>query len=961
MAGRRNYQIDRRRSKPTKQQEMDANNFGDDDGDDDFEEDANNLGYDDEEQQEDEQQEDEQQEELEQAQDTLESEEKQDKTVNEQEVEEQPDDEDAEEEEELSSNKEDSGEEYKEDSSVQEEEEEDDEEEYEPEKTTANRGRKRPPAARGRASARAKRRSYDDDDDSDSDFGQPKRRARRNAGAKKKKYQEESESEQEFESEHSDEPSPPNKKRRNRPPKAAAAAKSKPRGRPAKSKVAKRKQDDDDSEEEEEEFDEEEEDSDDSEFGTPRPKKTNKKNTRRSNRRGSAKSSEEDEEKFSNPQSRLSAASRRSTPSRFSAAIASQRLTDLSGSSEEEQDQEVKSNPKNKKGPMSSDEEFLADSESEASEEKANKSDDDSSLHDDTPATGDVGDVDDDEVGTADESSDEEELLNSPVAKKNVSQMDEISPRRSSQGNNNDDDQDSSGSEAFEAEMRRRNSRPKLPTCPSIEDAITAEPLPKRHVCYVSPDGTSRQCFSLETLRQIALKSTARKFRVDLTGDQQTFLQPPHFRTSMSDDLLDQIASRFGREALELHGEFYRRKSMALDDDDEQEDGIFVPQNSLLQDPEAFMDHLERYIDRQMGHQDIYTCPLCYSQMHRRVVETSRAKQDDDSDEERESGGFDSPVESVYDPMLVLGYLDDDNFEAASAFCFTKVAKLKVHIREDHRADTKGIQGNDMYARYKIRAPDGLLQRWLKNTNRFETYQGDMRRYWNEGNNQNFVYLLQLMQRAEIYREILQDEDDEDRDVAEDYLVVARTFFESFADRVQHDWERLSSPFLKSKGEDLKGFLVDDEDEEDEIPHFIAQRELAGQGEETSDANDLVSKIQRKYAEHEDDSEDGVFEEADEDENAGAENGEDDSDVNDEVLNGYYSEVEEQDDWVKDIKSKRKPKLCPNNVNGSATKRVGKQLTKRKSTPSPSTAKLKPEPSCSASRKLVILEDSEDE
>jgi hypothetical protein len=972
MAGRRNYQIDRRRTKTTKQQEMDANNFGDDDDDEnefeqeefdeDQQEDVNPFGND--EDDDEENQEDAPQEELEQVQETLGAEEKQDNTVNEQEVEEQPaGDEDVEEEEEVSSiNKEDSGEDYKEDSSVTEEEEED---EYEPEETTAaKRGRKRPPAAPVRASARAKRSSYgdddDDDDDSDSDFGQPKRRARCNAGAKKKKYQEDSEEEQEFESEHSEEPSPPhNEKRRDRPPKAAAKAKALPRGRPAKRKVVKRKEDDD-SEEEEEEFDEEEDDSDDSEFGKPRPKKNNKRNTRRSNRNGMTGSSEEDEEEFSNPQTRLSAASRRSTPSRFSAALASQRLTDFP-SEEEEQDEEVKPKPKprNGKGSMSSDEEFLADSESEASDEKANNSesyDDDSSVHDNTPATAtaQVGDVDDNEVGTADESSDEEEFMDTPVAKKKVSPMDEITPRRSSQG----DDDDSSGSEAFVAEMRQRNSRPKLPVCPSIEDAITAETLPKRHVCYISPDGSSRQCFALETLRLIALKNTTRTFRVDLTGDQQTFLQPPHFRTSMSDDLLDQIASRFGREALELDGEFYRRKPIALNDDDDEQDGIFVPHHSLLRDHEAFMDHLERYIERQMGHQDIYTCPLCYSEMHRRIV----AKQDDESDEERENEASDSPVESVYDPMLVLGYVDDDTFEAASAFCFTKVAKLKVHIREDHRVDTKGIQGNDMYARYKIRAPDGLLQRWLNNTNRFGTFQGDMRRYWNEGNNQNFVYLLQLMQRAEIYREILQDEDDEDRDVAEGYLLVARTFFESFANRVRHDWERLASPFFKSKGEDLKGFLVDDEDEEDEIPHFIAQRELAGQGEETSDANDLVSKIQRKYAEHEDDSEGDVSEEADDDENAEDEDGEDDSDANVEVPNGYYSEVEEEeDDWVKDIKSKRKSKSSPKNVNGSATKRVGKKLTKRKSTPSPSSAKLEPEPSSSASKKLVILEDSEDE
>ena len=126
-------------------------------------------------------------------------------------------------------------------------------------------------------------------------------------------------------------------------------------------------------------------------------------------------------------------------------------------------------------------------------------------------------------------------------------------------------------------------SRPILSLCPSTHDVITAEPLPHIHVCFIVPDGKSRHCFALETLHKIATASQHPQYRKDyLSNEKQlTFLQPPHFRSAMSDELLDQVASRFGRAALDLNGDFYKRRKISkvttkvtsTSSDDEENDG----------------------------------------------------------------------------------------------------------------------------------------------------------------------------------------------------------------------------------------------------------------------------------------------------------------------------------------------------------------------------------------------------
>lgn len=247
----------------------------------------------------------------------------------------------------------------------------------------------------------------------------------------------------------------------------------------------------------------------------------------------------------------------------------------------------------------------------------------------------------------------------------------------------------------------RKNAPPRIPCCPSEVDEITTDQLPPIHVCYLSPDGNSRQCFCLETLHKIATMSSHPQYRTNLSNERQlTFLQPPHFRSAMSDELLDQIASRFGRNALDLNGEFYQRKnrraraSAVGSDDDAEEEEYQVNFTRVHTDQGLFMSSWRDYQIRTMGSQDLYPCPLCYAVAHHRL-----ASPPPESDEEKD---IPLPEEFSFDPMAVLGSLDNDNFETAAGFCFTKIAKVKEHIRNEHSCNTVRID-NAVFFRYKVR------------------------------------------------------------------------------------------------------------------------------------------------------------------------------------------------------------------------------------------------------------------
>jgi len=422
-------------------------------------------------------------------------------------------------------------------------------------------------------------------------------------------------------------------------------------------------------------------------------------------------------------------------------------------------------------------------------------------------------------------------------------------------------------------ESEQEQARVDIEDCPSTHDPITADELPRRHVCLISRDG-SRQCFALSTLHKIALTANLKRFRDDLGNQVQTFLAPPHFRTPMSDDMLDQIASRFGREALDLEGPFYIRPerpasgTKANGEDDDSDGMEDYSLHRALEDNDEFLKLVQGYAKAQMGSRDLYVCPLCYCVAQKVFCEKNPFQS---KTKKSERPKHSSDIESIrqqylgetrlQDPMAVLKILDKKytrELEIASTFCSTKVAVVKAHIRNHHYLKTTGIQGNDLYARYKIRGQDGLLQRFLFNRSGHHS-QGDMMRYWNTlGCNFDFVHLLCLVDRAQILAQINDSEaneevNDMERKEAQKYWERATEYFASFGGISGKLWELLSEPYRKSGGADMKDFISDDADVEAENHQAYEMDSFRKQQREEEERDRLV--VERLQAEFSDNGE----------------------------------------------------------------------------------------------------------
>ena len=670
---------------------------------------------------------------------------------------------------------------------------------------------------------------------------------------------------------------------------------------------------------------------------------------------------------------------------------------------------------KRRKAPHSSDEEFVLDSDDDNSSQDLSLSDDsDGNLMEDDNDILMIGDpdlsdddshpnnvkgnrkenknaahvvnIDNEKIGTVDDEDDDDAPSEHQKSGKNSPRMsgNEILP--SPKGPKNDDcpsDQDTAAAKSRAKSCIGRQSR--CPVCPSTEDAITLDPLSRLHVCYIVPDGKSRQCFNLETLRQIALKSSQLELRVDIDGERQNLLQPPAFRTPMSDDLVDQIASKFGRDALDLHGPYYKnRESKEHSKKDEyeyeyeHEYGSDSSGENIYDSLSYFRERMKDYFKKGMGSQDIYVCPLCYDQIHRSITKPKENDGDDDDDSDSDDGNENdtAPCDFNIDPMMVLGHLDNDEMYMASQFCFKKLADVKKHLREDHNVDTRGIQGNDLYKRYRVRAPDGLLQRWLSTQVRGPVKQGDMRIYWDDANTQTYIQLLDLIEQVHAYSEGADDDSSEDRghhDELGENANRAQEFFGTFATRAPNRWKMISSPFLKSN-ENVNDFIANDNDSIEEIsvgggqPHAFLHHQFMNGGD--SDENDFAHKLQRKYADVHDEetesrsssTEDELVIEGDVNQESGDEDNEEDNQF---VYsrNGYYSPVEEEtDEWMLKLQSQRRRKgsqqkkmqITATEVNTP----VGKRLFRRKTTPTGTSSSTS---GVSKKRRKLTIEDSSDD
>jgi hypothetical protein len=406
--------------------------------------------------------------------------------------------------------------------------------------------------------------------------------------------------------------------------------------------------------------------------------------------------------------------------------------------SEDESDVDFHSKKKAhaKKGQtLDSDEEFLLDEDDE--DENSN------ALSSDSSEITFAGDIDDDSLVEAsknkggkvdrnvtvgmvedvgDQDDDDDDLESIPIMKPSPA-LNDIQPRRhrtaampdsSDDASSNASSVDvlpltSSSQKKRRSPQSSRSSRALCLRCDSTKDVVTDEDLPEIHVCFFPPDNQNKQCFSLDTLRKIALAQPAPSL-VSTNGTIQrartSFLQPPHFRTPMSDDLLDQIASRFGRDALDIHGEYFRRPALEAHPTagswpEERAPGTSV----LLAQSESIIHQLERYIRSRMGSQDVYCCPICYVAAHQRlIIEEANVDDDDDDDSKCRLEDNEYVTDFQFDPISVLRDAGEfaEEFRIASTFCFKKVAQVKEHLRNDHSIVTKMVQGNDLYVRYKV-------------------------------------------------------------------------------------------------------------------------------------------------------------------------------------------------------------------------------------------------------------------
>jgi len=301
--------------------------------------------------------------------------------------------------------------------------------------------------------------------------------------------------------------------------------------------------------------------------------------------------------------------------------------------------------------------------------------------------------------------------------------------------------------------------------CTSTVDEITHEALPAKHVCWIAPDGKNKQCFALETLRRVASS----------LGKNQ-FLQPPHFRESISEDLKQQIVQKFGKDAL-LVWKINTDSSI-----------VFYTENG---EETSFRDMFDEYMQHCMGSADLYCCPLCYTEANRQIILSEISDFDEGEDFnidlEIERGVFDT---FKNDPMFVLGSIDNEQMLAASTFCFRTISDVKNHLRNTHMIQVDDLDGNSLFHRFRIRTGDGLLQRYLEKSQ--AKYQGSMQRYW-RNYNQDFVLLKYLAETPHP-------------------LMVSRNEFSaSFSERAYQMWSVISSPYLKL-GDDEGSFFASDEE-----------------------------------------------------------------------------------------------------------------------------------------------------
>jgi ElaB/YqjD/DUF883 family membrane-anchored ribosome-binding protein len=248
----------------------------------------------------------------------------------------------------------------------------------------------------------------------------------------------------------------------------------------------------------------------------------------------------------------------------------------------------------------------------------------------------------------------------------------------------------------------------------------------------------------------------------------------------------------------------------------------------------------------------------------------------------------------------------------------------------------------------QIRAPDGLLQRYL--SERGDSSAGMMQRYWFEGNNYNFVLLLSQVSQACLYRQILLDADhtdeDDELDKATKFLRPSHVFWTSFSDDVHHLWNYISMPFHRASKQEIKDFIVDD-DGDVATSSFSPRLFDVKSAIEEHAANKATAAYFSKYDDNE--------------------NSDESRDIIDNSELIFEESADDDDEWEQEIRGKRESKLHrkSNEFKVKREKSHQRITTKRESSSSPadlySDSDVKDTSASGRSGNRYVLKDSDDE
>ena len=228
---------------------------------------------------------------------------------------------------------------------------------------------------------------------------------------------------------------------------------------------------------------------------------------------------------------------------------------------------------------------------------------------------------------------------------------------------------------------------------------------------------------------------------------------------------------------------------------------------------------------------------------------------------------------------------------------------------------------------------------------------GFILRYWHQdGNNLEFVHLLELVDIADLHRQA--DPSDEEKTwEAEEYFAPALEYFDSFRDDANDLWDYISGPYRNT--DDMDDFVAEDEEEDDGPTTQDVYREIERQAE-LEEHDRMIARFENAKSESDD------SDETDEKNNASDSEDASDEDEVQVVDDGLSSDDDEDDPWMQSKQNKlaktlQKRRLSKHSHRTSRTSRASQ---------SPEVIELK-RPAVAASNKrkrssLAIL-DSDDE